>query len=262
MEFTCLLNPQITFPNGDDFELDLLFMIEGQPLWVECKIGDYQAYIAKYSNVRKLLSIPKSRAILVILDIPEELTTNLTYLYDVTVANESNFLGKVCNIIGLSGCVEGQKSIRFPTSTAPVIPNNLFTLLNKAGLRPAPEYRRRVITELISIVKALEQPMTMAQVKSILVERVRISKNQLQDLLNAIVRSGCLLDDNGSTVLSFTSPFSKLISGDPSVIESKCIESYARAVLLVDPNYFENPQNIEEFERIVGGKLPDVTKIL
>ena len=54
VKFTCLLNPQITFSNGDDFELDLLFLIDNQPLWFECKTGDYQGYIAKYAETRKV----------------------------------------------------------------------------------------------------------------------------------------------------------------------------------------------------------------
>lgn len=262
LEFTCLLNPQITFPNGDDFELDLLFLIDGQPLWMECKTGDYQAYIAKYSDARKLLFVPKSRAILVILGIPNDLTANLTNLYDVTVANENNFLERVCDAVGLSGYVqERESSIELPTPTGTVVPNSLSTLLNKAGLRPVPEYRQQVIAELIAVVRSLDQPTTMAEVKSVLANKVQASKSQLQDILNAIVRSGCLLDDDGLTVLSFTSPFSKLVSDNPSVIESKCIESYVRAVLLVDPTYFGNPHNVGEFERIVGGKAPDIATI-
>lgn len=261
LEFTCLLNPQITFPNGDDFELDLLFLVDGQPLWVECKTGDYQAYIAKYSDARKLLSIPKSRAILVVLGISNDLTANLTHLYDITVANETNFPERVCAAAELWGYVQKQESIGLPTLTVTVVPSNLSTLFNKAGLRPLPEYRQQVVAELIALVRTLDQPATMAEAKFRLASKVRASKSQLQDLLNAIVRSGCLVDDDGLTVLSFTSPFSKLVSDNPSVIESKCIESYVRAVLLVDPDYFESLHNVGEFERIVGGKAPDMVTI-
>ena len=260
LEFTCLLNPQITFSNGDDFELDLLFLVDNQPLWVECKTGDYQAYIAKYSNARKLLGIPKPRAILVILGIPDDLTTHLTNLYDITVANENNFLKVVCTAVGLR-YPEEQESIALPHPPITAIPSSLSTLLKKAGLRPVPEYRQQVINEFIAVVKSLDQPTSMAEVKSVLARKVRASKSQLQDILNAIVRGGCLLDDDGRIVLSFTSPFSKLVSDDPAVIESKCIESYVRTVLRVDPTYFENPRNIGEFERVVGGKAPDMATI-
>lgn len=84
----------------------------------------------------------------------------------------------------------------------------------------------------------------MAHIKAVLAERVGASKSQLQDILNAILRSGCLLDDNRQPVLSFTTPFANLISDDPSVIERKCLESYVRAVLLADPTYFEDLNNV------------------
>lgn len=105
LEHACLLNPQVTFANGDYFEFDLLWLVNGQPLWVECKTGDYQAYVAKYSAIRKLLSVPKKRSILIILDIPNELALHLTRLYDITVANETNFLERVSEAVGLAGPV-------------------------------------------------------------------------------------------------------------------------------------------------------------
>jgi hypothetical protein len=258
LEFTCLLNPQITFPNGDDFELDVLFLVNNQPLWLECKTGEYQTHVAKYSNARKVLGIPKQRAVLVVLDISEDISENLTSLYDITVANENNFTKAVLAAVGLS---QYQESVApsYPTITA--TPGGLSTLLNKASLRPVPEYRQQVINELITLVSSLNQPVSITEVKSVLAEKVQASKSQLQDILNAIVRGGCLLDDNGLTVLSFTSPFSKLVSHDPAVIESKCIESYVRAVLLTEPTYFENPSNIDEFQRVVGGTAPDMTTI-
>lgn len=259
LEFTCLPNPQIIFQNGDDFELDLLFLIDNQPLWVECKTGDYQAYITKYIDARKLLSVPEQRTFLIILGITDNLTTKLTHLYGITVANEHNFLEKICAALGLSRCKQRQKSVKpsGPTDT----PSSLSTLLNKAGLRLVPEYRRQIINELITVVGILDRPGTMSEMKSILAKKVQVSKSKLQDILHAIVRGECLLDDDGQTVFSFASPFSRLISNDPTVVEGKCIESYVRTILLTDPEHFESPHNINEFERVTGGKVPDIATI-
>jgi len=92
LKFTHLANPQIILPSGDDFELDLLFLIENQPLWVECKTGEYQAYVQKYSNVRKILNIPKNRSVLIILGISDDIAEKLTELYDITITNETKFM--------------------------------------------------------------------------------------------------------------------------------------------------------------------------
>ncbi len=259
-EFTCLINPKITFSNGGDFEFDLFFLVAGQPLWVECKTGDYQSYIAKYAAARKTLNIPQSRAILVILGISNDLATHLTHLYNITVANEETFLAAVAITVTSDESQKQTDNIATDFSSRPDT-HDLLKLLNKRGLRPLPEYRHQVISELIAMVESFEEPRTMAEVKAILAEKVPVSKSQLQHLLNAIVRSHCALDDNGFPVLSFTSPFSKLVSNDPAVIDSKCIEIYVHTVLLVDRDYFSQPDHIVEFQRVVGSDAPDMELI-
>ena len=47
IEYTYLINPQIILPNGNDFELDVVFLINGEIYWVEGKTGNYQHYINK-----------------------------------------------------------------------------------------------------------------------------------------------------------------------------------------------------------------------
>ncbi|MBX3054411.1 MAG: hypothetical protein KF753_23260, partial [Caldilineaceae bacterium] len=271
LTYTCLLNPQITFPNGDDFELDLLFLVDSQPLWIECKTGDYAAYITKYSEAKKLLSVPSERSLLVILDIPNELTDNLTDLYEIIVTNEGNFLEKARLSLGLSEIPPAgeagqsaaqpasQRSVQPPTQPAipAEMPSSISTLLNKVGLRPVPEHRRQVIEELVKVVATFQQPMTMIETKAILAEIVQTSKSQLQDILNAVLRSECVLDGDGTVIPVFTYPFCKLTSEDPADIDQKCVESYARAILWNSPAYFDSPNNVAEFERVVGGKMPD-----
>lgn len=264
-DFTCLMNPQITFPNGDDFELDLIFLIDGQPLWVECKTGEYAAYVAKYAEMRKLLSVSKSRSILVILGVPDDVTANLSHIYDITVANENNFLQKIDIAIGLPEQSSTQNANGALTPVGlpmPIgVPSSLSTLLNKADLRPLPEIRRLAIDALIPLISALDQPRPIMEFKPILADALQTSKSKSQNILNAIARGGCLLDDDGQTVWSLTVPFFRLISEDPAVIDSKCIESYAHIVLAMDPDYFDGVQARSKFEVVVGGKAPDMATL-
>ncbi len=111
------------------------------------------------------------------------------------------------------------------------------------------------------MVESFDKPRTMAEVKATLAEKVPISKSKLQHILNAIVRSNCVLNDNSFPVLSFTLPFSNLISNDPAVIESKCIEIYVHTVLLIDPDYFNNLDHIVEFQRVIGSNVLDMELI-
>lgn len=259
-DFTVLINPKITFPNGGDFEFDLFFLVAGKSLWVECKTGDYQSYIARYAAARKTLNIPQRRAILVILGISNDLATHLTHLYNITVANEETFSEAVTIAIRSDESQKQTDNISTGSSSL-TTSNDLLKLLNKRGLRPLPEYRHQVISVLIAMVESFDKPHTMAEVKAILAEKVPISKSQLQHILNAIVRSNCVLDDNSFPVLSFTLPFSNLISNDPAVIESKCIEIYVHTVLLIDPDYFNNPDHIVEFQRVIGSNVLDMELI-
>lgn len=97
--YKSVLNPQIVLQNGEDFELDILFLIKEQPFWVECKTGDYQAHVTKYSRMRTVLSIPKECSLLVILGISDQLTQELTNLHNIYVANENNFLAITQSLI-------------------------------------------------------------------------------------------------------------------------------------------------------------------
>lgn len=251
VSYVHLLNPQISLPNGDNFELDLIYLIEDAPLWLECKTGDYQSYIAKYADVRPTLAIPKERSILVVLGISDELSSQLTDLYDIVVANENNFLALVAAALDFADIP------RDVTLTGSVQPGRLSTLLNKAGLRPLPEVRSFVIEDLVKMKSSMDNLKTLAEVKSVLAERIGVSKSKLQDILNAVVRGGCLVDEQGEVVRSFTVPFANLVSSDRLELEKRCIASYVLAVLRADPSFFDEDNNIAEFEGVTGGEVPD-----
>ncbi|MGK7923972.1 MAG: hypothetical protein AB4290_01740 [Spirulina sp.] len=99
VQYQLLVNSQIVLATGEDFELDMLFLIEGEPLWIECKTGDYQAHIEKYSKFRGTLGISPDRALLVILDLKDELTESLTSLYGLRVLNQNNLLSFISDSI-------------------------------------------------------------------------------------------------------------------------------------------------------------------
>ena len=97
--YKSILNPQVILQNGEDFELDILFLLGDKPFWIECKTGGYQSHVTKYSKMRNVLSISKESSLLVILGIREQLTQELTSLHDIYVANENNFLAMTETLI-------------------------------------------------------------------------------------------------------------------------------------------------------------------
>lgn len=100
LSYTCLINPHIQFVNENRFELDLFFLIAGEPLWIECKTGkEYNAHLPKYFQLRDKLKIPKERAFLVVLGISEDDAANLTNFWNITVANQDNIAEHIAAVL-------------------------------------------------------------------------------------------------------------------------------------------------------------------
>ena len=87
LSFAYISNPQVTLPNGEDFEFDVFFEVEGQIYWLEAKTADYRKHIGKYSKISKMLGIDRSRAFIVLadLDMTDETARDLSNLFGMRV---------------------------------------------------------------------------------------------------------------------------------------------------------------------------------
>ena len=81
IEYTYLINPQIILPNGNDFELDVVFLVNDEIYWVEGKTGNYQQYINKYSDMANILKLDKNHSFMVLTD---TITSNTAYILSKT----------------------------------------------------------------------------------------------------------------------------------------------------------------------------------
>lgn len=94
IKFAYLTNPQIILPNGDDFELDVLFYIEDEIFWFEAKTGEYQNYVDKYSKMAKLLQLDSKHAFMVLTEVNEPNCVALKKVFGMEVVNIESFSGK------------------------------------------------------------------------------------------------------------------------------------------------------------------------
>jgi hypothetical protein len=85
LDFSYLINPQIILPNGNDFELDLIFHVNGSFYWIEAKTGDFQQHISKYSKMSKMIGLDYKHSIMVLPDIQPDKSSALTSLFSMTV---------------------------------------------------------------------------------------------------------------------------------------------------------------------------------
>jgi hypothetical protein len=99
LSFEYLINPQVTLLNGDDFELDIVAVISGAPIWIEAKSGNYQQHIRKYSRLAKQLELDSSHAVMVLTDVVDKQCAALSSLFSMTVVNLSMFENQILEIL-------------------------------------------------------------------------------------------------------------------------------------------------------------------
>lgn len=83
---------QVTLPNGEAMELDVLLRVGERVFWFEAKTGDFQAHIAKYAGLKKVLGLSARESFLVLLGMDKARAKELSALHGLTVVNQANFL--------------------------------------------------------------------------------------------------------------------------------------------------------------------------
>jgi hypothetical protein len=95
-QYQYLKNPRIRFPNGDRAELDLFWLVQGQPLWIECKTSkEYESFLKKYSDYRKRLGMAPSRSILMVLEASEDQAEHHSQFWELTIGTRESLIGLV-----------------------------------------------------------------------------------------------------------------------------------------------------------------------
>lgn len=99
LTFSYVINPQVILPNGDNFEIDILFQVHNSFYWIEAKSGDYQQHIHKYAKMSKILNLDCAHSIMVLTDISEDKTSALTALFSMTVLSISQLENKLLTVL-------------------------------------------------------------------------------------------------------------------------------------------------------------------
>lgn len=99
LDFSYVINPQIILPNGNDFELDVIFHVNGSFYWIEVKTGDYQQHVSKYSRMSKMMGLDYEHSIMVLTDIQPDKSEALTSLFSMAVYGLSHLESKLIETI-------------------------------------------------------------------------------------------------------------------------------------------------------------------
>ena len=97
---SCLRRFHVNFPNEDKFEIDGFFLIGNEiPVCIECKTGEFRQDIKKFSLLRKKLNLDRTQFLVCAIGLNETQIQGFNSMYDVTFANESNFLQYVQRLV-------------------------------------------------------------------------------------------------------------------------------------------------------------------
>ena len=243
-------------------ELDMLFLVNNEPLWIECKTGipyDKYSFLGKYTQIGQKLSIPKQRAFLVVWEMSDHQAENLTSRWGITVVNRNNFMAKITAALegNLPANNQEVKKIEMPKK---ININPLERL--KEVYCYSTEYRRDILTNLIAIFNQIKEPVILDDIKKqLLVQMPQVEDLHIYQVLKAVWKSGCLENQEGRIIRVFKEPVNHLKYDDVEILEQKCIAEYTRCVLINDEHFFDDGEHIEEFEKIIGGKLPEESAI-
>lgn len=93
MPFSGLRSFKVHFPNEDQHEVDVFFLINNSiPLFIECKTGEFRSTIDKYHKLRSRMGIDKKYFVMLVLGLSDSQTKGLTSMYDITFVNENEFV--------------------------------------------------------------------------------------------------------------------------------------------------------------------------
>ncbi len=88
INFSCARNMTLAFPSNENRELDVFFLVNNsQPLYIECKTGDFRQDLDKYVALRKRLAIDQRYFILCVADLDNEQCKGVTAMYGMTFVN-------------------------------------------------------------------------------------------------------------------------------------------------------------------------------
>ncbi|MBE9068912.1 DUF1887 family protein [Leptolyngbya cf. ectocarpi LEGE 11479] len=281
-DYQVLRNLDITYENEDHFELDIFFMIQGQPLLVECKAGkQFDSGIATFTKHKQRLSLQPENAVFVALELEERLTAVRTKRMGVTVANKDTLLshldqlltsmgiGQDAEVVASTKAALEDSSRSMETSAAVVDADtpdaantvDLKRVFSKKKINLAPEYRKVVISELIQIFQEPDVALNFTQLIREIKDKLtntpnELSRNKLTEILDTLRRSHCFLTKSKRTVRNVGKPIERLTSTNIDTLEQRCLRYYMKEVSKeVGPNFFDDPANVAQFNQLTHGEI-------
>lgn len=88
IKFSCTRNMTLSFPSNENREIDVFLLINNsQPIYIECKTGDFRQDLDKFVALRKRLAIDQRYFILCVAGLDDEQCNGMSAMYGMTFLN-------------------------------------------------------------------------------------------------------------------------------------------------------------------------------
>ena len=92
MGYSLLMNPQLSFVDGQKYELDLFVLERDAPIWIECTTAkNPRERLNKMPRLRAKLDIPQQRTLLIVTGMSEQRIRGFSRGTDFRIVNVSDF---------------------------------------------------------------------------------------------------------------------------------------------------------------------------
>gem|GEM_PF-5536643 len=249
-------NIHVTAPPSGRFEMDVIFLVGGQPIWIECKSREFRRDIGKYAERAQLLGIPLDRTVVAVQSFEdegaEEAAADIPRLHGLSVSDTKGLVRRFKEIAAAEPAAAGPSASEEEDPAA--LADRLSAYLVQSQLSPLPESRKELLAALL---KAAEEgmPATAGELR----ERMRSIvaaplKPAAHPVLVAVRRGGGLLDGRGypSRETSLTTEVAALAADDVAGLEPLCISAYEDVIKRKMPKVASRPDFGEVFAKVVG----------
>ncbi|NEZ57374.1 hypothetical protein [Adonisia turfae] len=237
VDYQYLRNPKIAYGEKDLSELDLFFLVNGQPLLIECKAGQhYHDDIEKFNNHAKRLSLAPQNAIFVVLDIEEAEADIRTHHWNITVADQNNFLVYIKRAIKIHKY--SQSSIDYKNDNidddffseeenrkVTVSDDSLETFFRKNRLNLTPESRSAVFNKLIKLIEDSDKPFSFNDITKAIRDSMKkdhnLSREKVSETLHCLRYHDLFRDNQNKPVHNTSELIYSMASLKPKTFEKK-----------------------------------------
>jgi hypothetical protein len=270
LDHACLLNARILAPltGKTEAELDMVFLIEGQPICIECKSGQYKQEDArKFAQYAERLTLDRPCAIFVVLedyaaDIelqkPRMETITMTASAQLGSALQTALQSMEASLAETSEDIGTVEETKADNEAAAKVLNQV-----KSRFRPITPQRALVWQSLTALFgpDRPQEILNFVTLKNLLAECIGISKNQINGVLLLLRNAGYFWDEQHNPVMGVGQPIHTLRSLKPEDAEQVFVEEYVKQLLKLDWSFFDEGAQCQQFAATVGVAVPDTTTL-